>query len=78
MKKTCLGCKALREDYQRCEFDYKVEAIDYGLGVKVKPLEECPKPTTNKRYIECLADEAGRHQTMSQQFSTKFERLSNS
>ena len=49
MKKTCYGCKALRNDqyWGRCELGYKIDKINR------KPLEDCPKPTTNRAFIEC-------------------------
>lgn len=77
VKRSCLGCKALEEhNYpMTCEFGYKIQITQYTYATKVKPLEECPKPTTYSKYFECLSNEAGRHQTMAQRLSTKAERL---
>lgn len=50
MKRTCDGCKALSDKtrYEKyCTRGYKMD------GMKWKPLEECPKPTTNMSYIHC-------------------------
>ena len=50
MKRTCEGCKALcfKDKYEQyCLLSYKMD------GMKLKPLEDCPKPTTNMDFINC-------------------------
>jgi len=64
MKRTCNGCKAL--DYvglQHCQLGYKNEVSEkwrmdadcrediHSIIMCYKPLEECPKPTNNKRLM---------------------------
>lgn len=51
MKRTCAGCKALEVGYY-CSLGYDVEVVcRSGLTVDVKPKEECPKPKTNKEFV---------------------------
>lgn len=50
MKKSCEGCRALRDDTfeeLKCELGHKTKKISAG-GVEVGliPLEDCPKPRT--------------------------------
>lgn len=50
MKRTCNGCKAfffMGCGEVRCELGYTIDAN------KLKPLEDCPKPTTNIQLINC-------------------------
>lgn len=50
MKRTCRGCRALREVgviNWDCELGYKVDYFG-------KPLEECPKPKTYDEYIPLI------------------------
>ena len=54
MKKTCYGCKALQH-YPNvyCSLNYKIDVIyKFGVQINGKPLQECPKPKTNKRLYE--------------------------
>ncbi len=48
MKKTCNGCKALKEEqyYFSCKLNYR---MDNKNGI---PLECCPKPKTILKFIE--------------------------
>jgi hypothetical protein len=53
MKRTCYGCKALEGDH--CYLGYKNEKLFKNYSsTDVKPLEECPKPKTNDKYMEYL------------------------
>lgn len=57
MKRNCNGCKALQQDSQtscRCMLNKKITSGKtlYGLVVKYKPLEECPKPMTNTAFAK--------------------------
>jgi len=51
MKRTCDGCKAL--DSNECNLGFRTEKLyrEHFFLVKVKPLEDCPKPKTNDEYI---------------------------
>lgn len=56
MKKSCDRCKALNSG--RCFFGHKTETYDIcGLPVGAKPKEDCPKPTTIKKYVELLQNQ---------------------
>lgn len=48
MKKTCEGCKALEmiQYDKRCLLGFKFDEKTF------KPLEECPKPLTIKKFVE--------------------------
>lgn len=55
MKKSCNRCKALSIK----AFDTHFSSYECELGHKIdeekrKPLEECEKPLTNKKYIEIM------------------------
>jgi hypothetical protein len=54
MKRTCEGCKGLFSDqyFYVCQLGYK---IDFKKG---KPLENCPKPTTNMKLCDAKKKEA--------------------
>ena len=54
MKRTCDGCKAL--DMEKCDLGYKTQKLykEHSFLIKVKPLEECPKPKTNDEYLYLL------------------------
>ena len=57
-KRTCKGCKAFYAN-GKCRFDKKFEKIklcQIALGTVYtgKPLEPCPKPTSDKQYIKEL------------------------
>lgn len=59
MKKTCLGCVALESGYVvRCSLGYKnasqVKRSTGGIFRDFIPLENCPKPTTIKKYISLV------------------------
>lgn len=61
MKKTCFGCRALEKNSRgyHCVYGFKIEVVLVNKDLiltSVKPLEECPKPKTVKRYIECFKD----------------------
>ena len=53
MKNTCEKCKAMGVYPITCDLGYKIKVkiIDF-IEVSAKPLEECPKPLTNKQYIK--------------------------
>lgn len=55
MKRTCNGCKAVgnlsSRDY--CTLGYKTKHKRVTYGLELLPSEECPKPMTNKKIIEC-------------------------
>lgn len=57
-KKTCEKCKALREitHSYNCSLGYKIELINSSwVGISIPcPVEICPKPRTNKAYIDCI------------------------
>lgn len=56
MKRTCNGCKALRlgNGAFYCALGYNVSQVGenkgYDISVGAKPLEECPKPMSDKEY----------------------------
>jgi hypothetical protein len=56
MKRTCNGCKALKlgNGAFYCGLGYNVEQIGdnkgYDIPVGSKPVEDCPKPMTDKEY----------------------------
>jgi hypothetical protein len=52
MKKSCNGCRAY--DGDRCElgFETKVKQYFNYIPVELMPTEECPKPTTNHKFID--------------------------
>lgn len=62
MKRTCRGCKALHWDKFDgfCYLQYKTRIVSFACLIDkhitltdvLAPLEECPKPRTNKRYVE--------------------------
>lgn len=60
MKKSCLGCKALLSNL--CALGYKIVYDSKEVYVKNKkdivsfyrPSENCPKPMTNKKLVECV------------------------
>lgn len=58
MKRVCNGCKALRlgNGSFYCVLGYNVEQVGeskgYDIPVTAKPLEDCPKPTSNKHFNE--------------------------
>ena len=59
MKKTCLGCVALVSGtITRCSLGYKntsqVNRSTGGIFRDFIPLENCPKPTTIKKYISLV------------------------
>lgn len=60
MKRKCIGCMAFGSDsptHGQCLLGYKIQPIRsgfYGLVLNFRPLEECPKPTTNKAYVACI------------------------
>jgi hypothetical protein len=55
---TCNGCKALVPDFHggQCELGYELTRVFYTEGEhkgwlkKHQPLEDCPKPMTNKAW----------------------------
>lgn len=53
MKRTCKGGKAISLQYGFCYLGYNTK-IKYKLGFisEVIPLEECPKPMTNSKYVK--------------------------
>lgn len=58
MKRTCRDCKALSvHTYSHsCDLGYKTKTsykdiLGFPVG-ETKPLEECPKPKTTKKYVE--------------------------
>lgn len=59
MKKNCNGCKALMYDQKRsgayfCALGYAntIGGSINGIVIRMKPLEDCPKPLTNKVYAQ--------------------------
>jgi hypothetical protein len=58
MKRNCNGCKALEELHSPyCGLHYKTEIVldSSGKGrVFLVPIEDCPKPITNKKYCEIM------------------------
>lgn len=62
-KRTCKGCKAFYAN-GKCRFDKKLEKIELyqshlGTVYTGKPLEPCPKPTSDKQYIKELEHYVG-------------------
>lgn len=53
MKRTCDGCKAFNDSFNRCDLGYKIEPCKHVwfIPVKFRPLEECPKPKTYKELV---------------------------
>jgi len=66
MKRKCSGCKAFGSpspSHGRCLLGYKIEPVRagfYGLIVSYRPVEECPKPKTNKEFVVCVNEQLGR------------------
>lgn len=62
MKRTCNGCKALRlgNGSFYCVLGYNVKQLGlekgYDISVGARPLEECPKPTTQKYFNELISN----------------------
>lgn len=60
MKRTCFGCKALETigDFRYyCALQYQFETTynpKQGTVKDIKPLEECPKPTSTKKLFDEL------------------------
>lgn len=61
MKKSCNGCKAFYMDryYGTCNLGYKIKntritsSISPAMTIPTcTPLEECPKPLTNKKLVQ--------------------------
>lgn len=57
MKRNCNGCRAYDSSLRGCQLGYKTEYLippkGYeGLNIGSKPLENCPKPRTNKEFID--------------------------
>ncbi len=56
MKKSCNYCKALVQG--KCDLGYETKddspEVYKGLNIRTKPLEECPKPLTNNKFVELL------------------------
>jgi len=58
MKRTCNNCVALEKtDTNRCGLGYKInQNFEMMMGVSIsnpKPAEECPKPITIGKYMNC-------------------------
>jgi hypothetical protein len=63
MKKTCNGCKASTIDRfeARCDLGFSVDTIFsklFLIAYEGKPLEECPKPKTNKEFVNLLVNKS--------------------
>lgn len=62
MKRTCDGCKALWYHAERnmgvCVLDHNIlELFElHDNSGYYRPLEECPKPKTKQKLLECLRD----------------------
>ncbi len=60
MKRSCFGCKALDKNGDNtyyCSLHYQnanIYNIKTGTVREVKPLEECPKPTSTKKLFDLL------------------------
>lgn len=60
MKKTCNGCKALDSGLCTLGFKNKVKFFfEWSGNTEYKPIGECPKPMTNKKYIELISKRGG-------------------
>lgn len=62
-KRTCDGCKAFLygEFSGRCELGYTIgkvrHRVVFGRDIfSYAPTQECPKPKTNKQYLEILKE----------------------
>lgn len=59
MKRNCNNCKALIQNISglgcNCQLGHKIECVKeaYDIPVSYKPLEECEKPTTFKKLVNC-------------------------
>lgn len=56
---TCKGCIA---DLGSCKLGFKTEVVsdDYRFNGQNRPLEECPKPTTQKAYHKEIRRQANK------------------
>lgn len=56
MKRTCFGCKALEiTNKDKCGFQKIICKLYYGIEIlsgMIKPLYDCPKPKTIKKFNE--------------------------
>jgi hypothetical protein len=56
LKKSCVGCKALHNEI--CELNYKTTTYNILDKLEgIKPIEDCPKPTTINKLVEILIQE---------------------
>ena len=62
-KRICDGCKAFlySEFSGRCELGYTIEkachCVVFGRDIfSYAPIQKCPKPRTNKQYLEILKE----------------------
>lgn len=67
MKRTCDGCSAfLHDDFSaRCELRYPIETVRHYVVMgrdmfSYAPTQECPKPRSNKQFLEILKEKLGR------------------
>ena len=53
MERTCNGCAALvrYHKYAGCEFQIKTRTCEVNPEIAPVPLEECPKPKTQKELF---------------------------
>lgn len=61
MKRTCYGCRALDSSAVlsgfSCALEYDHDSTWSGwVRTNPYPKEECPKPKTWKRFMECIAE----------------------
>jgi hypothetical protein len=56
MKRTCDGCKALLDLHIdcACKLGYPMKRKWSDKGVDCAPDEPCPKPMTNRKYVDLL------------------------
>jgi len=57
IKRTCRGCRALEQfghESPRCYLGYSHYGFEKLRVVRVRPAEACPKPVTNRAYVDAL------------------------
>jgi len=62
MKTTCFGCKALDNVSHSpcCDLGYNIKTVfnaRFGRIDTIKPLEDCPKPTSTKKLFTLLVSD---------------------
>ena len=61
MKRTCDGCKALMKmDFNStCGLGFRLKAKLSDKALEFVPDEPCPKPMTNRKYVDLLLHSEG-------------------